>query len=64
MSNIAGVCWVPKAAFTQTQEVEAPSYPLLDLNSKPLPAVCIAASAARKALLYLKATGERENLMV
>lgn len=64
MSNTAGVCWVPEAVFTQTQDMEAPSYPLLNLNSKPLPAVCIAASAARKTLLYLKATGERENLMV
>lgn len=49
---------------SQTQGVEAPSYPLLDLDSKPLPVVCIAASAARNALLYLKATRERENLMV
>lgn len=36
----------------------------LDLDYKPFPAVCIATSAARKALLYLRATGERENLMV
>lgn len=64
MANTAGVCWMPAAAFTQTHGVEASNYPLLDLDSKPFPAGCIATSAARKALLYLKATGECDDLMV
>lgn len=64
MTNTAGVCWMPAAAFTQSHGVEASSYPVLDLDSEPFPAVCIATSATRKALLYLKATEEWEDLMV